>query len=199
MNTNNISTDNKHKETQLIDTILHNNGYSSQAFMRNKTQVTKKTTNTITQQKWITFRYVGSQTRTITKLFKNTNLWVEYKTNNTIQNYLQPKNKDPDKFKHCGIYEIKFNSCQLKYIGQTGRNFRTRYREHIQAIHSNKTTSKYAQHILDTGHAFDTLENTLNVKKGPHMNSLERFYIYRLSRNNLHLNDTYADIYNPIN
>jgi hypothetical protein len=30
------------------------------------------------------------------------------------------------------------------------------------------------------------------------MNSLEQFYIYRLSRDNLHLNDTYTDIYNPI-
>jgi hypothetical protein len=117
-------------------------------------------------------------------------------------NYLQSKNRDPDKYNHSGIYELKCNSCQLKYIGQTGRNFRTRYREHIHAIHSNKTTSKYAQHILDTGHAYGTLENTFNVlhflNKGPQMNSLERFYIYRLRRDNLNLNDTYTDISNPI-
>jgi hypothetical protein len=30
------------------------------------------------------------------------------------------------------------------------------------------------------------------------MNSLEQFHIYRLRRDNLHLNDTYTDTYNPI-
>jgi hypothetical protein len=85
----------------------------------------------ISKQKWVTFTYIGSQTRTITKLFKNTDLRIAYRTNNRIQNYLQSKNRDPDKYNHSGIYELKCNNCQLKYIGQTGRNFRTRYREHI--------------------------------------------------------------------
>jgi hypothetical protein len=48
-------------------------------------------------------------------------------------------------------------------MGQTGRNFRIRYKEHIQAIHTNKTTSKYAQHSLDTGQAYGTTEDTLNI------------------------------------
>jgi hypothetical protein len=59
---------------------------------------------------------------------------------------------DPDKFNHSGVYEMRCKSCDLKYIGQTGRNFRIRYKDHIHAIHSNKTTSRYAQHILETGH-----------------------------------------------
>jgi hypothetical protein len=46
------------------------------------------------------------------------------------------------------------------------------------------------------------MEDTLNVlhfeKKGPQMNSLEQYYIYRLSKDNLQLNDTYTDTYNPI-
>jgi hypothetical protein len=100
------------------------------------------------------------------------------------------------------MYEIKCNSCQLKYIGQTGRNFRTRYKEHIQVIHTNKTTSRYAQHILDTGHSYGTIEDTLNIlhfkKKGPLMNSLEQFHIYRLGKDNLHLKVTHTDTYNPI-
>jgi hypothetical protein len=30
------------------------------------------------------------------------------------------------------------------------------------------------------------------------MNALERFQIYKLSQGNMHMNDTYADIHNPI-
>jgi hypothetical protein len=38
-----------------------------------------------------------------------------------------------------------------------------RYREHIQVIRTNKPTSKYAQHILDTGHAYGTIEGTMDI------------------------------------
>jgi hypothetical protein len=67
---------------------------------------------------------------------------------------------------------------------------------------SEDTSSKYAQHILETGHTYGTIENTLNIlqfeKKSQKMNSLEQYYIYRLTRENLQLNDTYTNNYNPI-
>jgi hypothetical protein len=44
MNTYPISTENKHKETQLISTILHNNGYSPQTFIQKKSQQKRKPT-----------------------------------------------------------------------------------------------------------------------------------------------------------
>jgi hypothetical protein len=65
-----------------------------------------------------------------------------------------------------------------------------------------KYTSKYAQHILDTGHAYGKIEETMDVihvtGKGRLLNTLERFYIYDLSKNKLQMNDTYTDTYNPI-
>jgi hypothetical protein len=101
-----------------------------------------------------------------------------------------------------GVYEIKCNSCPLKYIGQTGRNFKTRFKEHIHAIRTNKTTSEYAQHILETGHSYDNIENTLNIlhheNKGPLMNTWEQLHIHRLTKDNIQLNDAYTDTNNPI-
>jgi hypothetical protein len=124
------------------------------------------------------------------------------KTKNTIQNYLQTKKHNTDKYNRSGIDQIKCNSCQLKYTGQTGKNFRTRYKEHIQVIHSNKMTSRYAQHILDTQHAYATMKYTLDIlhieRKGPLMNTLERFHIYKLSKENMHVKDTYGDMFNLI-
>jgi hypothetical protein len=61
-------------------------------------------------------------------------------------------------------------------------------------------TSRYAQHILDTKHAYGTIEDTLDIlhieKKGPLMNTLECFHIYKLSREGMHLNNTYNPIFN---
>jgi hypothetical protein len=82
-----------------------------------------------------------------------------------------------DKYNNSGIYRIKCLDCPLKYIGQTGRTFKTRYKEHIQAIRNNNSNSGYSSHILNTGHAYGALTNTMDVikegRKGRHLNSLK--------------------------
>jgi hypothetical protein len=60
--------------------------------------------------------------------------------------------------KQYGVYQLKCNECLLMYVGQTGRMLKDWYTEHIQAIRTNKQTSKYAQHILETGHMYHTIE-----------------------------------------
>jgi hypothetical protein len=97
----------------------------------------------------------------ITKSFRNTNIGIAFKSNTTIKNHLIPKKQITDIYKQCVVYQLKYNECPIRYIGQTGRMFKDRYREHIQAIRTNRQTSKYAQHILDAGHAYGTIEVTM--------------------------------------
>jgi hypothetical protein len=74
--------------------------------------------------------------------------------------------------------------------------------KNIQAIRSNNSSSGYSNHILNTGHAYGTITDTMDIvrtaKKGKHLNTLERYHMYRLSREKLHMNDTYIDTHNPI-
>jgi hypothetical protein len=97
---------------------------------------------------------------------------------------------------------MKCNYCPLKYVGQTGGNFRTRYREHIQAIRYNKSNSKYSEHILDTQHTYRTIENTMDMlnieKKGPILNTSERLYIHNISKDKLQIEDTHTSTNNTI-
>jgi hypothetical protein len=90
----------------------------------------------------------------------------------------------------------------LKYIGQTGSIFNIRYKEHIHDIRSNNSNSGYSNHILNTGHTYGTMTDTTDIRtmerKGNHLNTLERYHIYKSSKENLHMNDTYVDIRNPI-
>jgi hypothetical protein len=89
---------------------------------------------------------------------------------------------------------LKCNECPLNYVGQTGPTFKDRYKEHVRAINTNGQTSKYAQHILDTGHAYGTMIDTMDIihtaGKGHLFNTLERFYIYDLSGKKLQMNET---------
>jgi hypothetical protein len=64
-------------------------------------------------------------------------------------------------YNQSGIYQLQCNECPLKYIGQTGHTFRERYKEHINAIRFNKQHSKFATHILNTGHSYNTMEKNL--------------------------------------
>jgi hypothetical protein len=78
----------------------------------------------------------------------------------------------------------------------------TRYKEHIHDITSNNSNSGYLNHMLNTRHAYGTMTDTMDIittgKKGKDLNILERYYIYKTSRKNLHMDDTHVDTHNPI-
>jgi hypothetical protein len=82
----------------------------------------------------------------------------------------------------------------IEINGQTGRTFSVRYKEYIRAIRSNSSNSGYSNHILNTGHTYGTITGTVDVirtgRKGRHLNILEKYHIYTISRNSLHINDT---------
>jgi hypothetical protein len=44
----------------------------------------------------------------------------------------------------------------------------------------------------------DTVEIITTGKKGKYLNTLERYHIYEVRRENLHMNDTHIDTHNTI-
>jgi hypothetical protein len=97
---------------------------------------------------------------------------------------------------------MKCLDCPLRYIAKTGRTFKTIYKKHIQAIRNNNSNSGYSNHILNTGYTHGTITDTTDVirngRKGRHLNTLEKYHIYRISKTNAHLNNTNNDTHNPI-
>jgi hypothetical protein len=97
---------------------------------------------------------------------------IAFRTQNTIQNIIK-QHPGTDKYNKSGIYQLKCLHCPLKYIGQTGRTFHTRYKECIQAIRYNSSNSEYSSHILNTGHICGTITDTMDIirthKKGKHL------------------------------
>jgi hypothetical protein len=150
----------KYKKKIPLGKYSIKNGYKQQT--KNKTH-THNITKTNTKPHWATFTYFGSDTRTITKLFKNINLKIAYKTTNTLKHQLRTKNPIEDIYNANGVYQLKCETCPMKYIGQTGRNFKTRFKEHIRDIRFNKDNSKFAQHILNTQHTYGPINKTMDI------------------------------------
>jgi hypothetical protein len=62
---------------------------------------------------------------------------------------------------------MKSLDCPLRYTGKTGRTFKIRYKEHIQAIRNNNSNSRYSNHILNTCHTYGTITDTIDIiRKG---------------------------------
>ena len=68
-------------------------------------------------KKWVTFTYFSPIIRSITNLFKHSNLNIAFRANNTIQQQLseKPTNKNPS-----GMHKLKRNTCDNVYVGQSG-------------------------------------------------------------------------------
>jgi hypothetical protein len=87
----------------------------------------------------------------ITNIFRHTDIQLAFRTNNTIQNLLTQRNPNPDKFSSSGVYKLICPECGKANVGQTGRCFSLRYKEHRRAFYSNTPSSSFAQN-LDEAH-----------------------------------------------
>jgi hypothetical protein len=65
------------------------------------------------------------------------------------------------------------------------RTFHTKYTEHIQDIRNNRRNTGFSRHILNTDHRYGSIEDTMTIlkiaKKGQYMNSLENYYIQKIT------------------
>jgi hypothetical protein len=142
--------------------------------------------NTKTEQKWVTFTYTGSYIRKITKLFKDTNLKVAFKTT-TTEGKLLGDTRTTNIYKQSDVYKMTCQSCRKVYIGQMGRTL-TRYKEHIKNIRFTKGELAFAQNILDKGHQYGPMEQIMEMtpyaRKGNIMNMKENYYIYQFKQLN---------------
>jgi hypothetical protein len=117
-------------------------------------------------KKWATFTHHSAKVRTITKLFKDTDIKITYKTTNTIQQRSKTRNSDTTHdLDKSGIYKMTCKTCNKAYIGQTSQNLTIRCREHIRYIKNNEPQSAYAQHILHNIHEYITLTESITLIK----------------------------------
>jgi hypothetical protein len=90
--------------------------------MHSKEKQAHNTNKDVQKPRWATFTYSDNDTRTITKLLKNTNVKVAYRTINTIKNHLKQRLPETDRYNLSGVYELKCNDCPLKYVGPVTKN-----------------------------------------------------------------------------
>jgi hypothetical protein len=152
-----------------------------------------KSKTTTQKTNWAKFTHIGREMRFITKLFKSFDIGISFTARNNIDTRLRESNDNLDnKYNRSGVYQLTCTECNKKYIGQKGRPFLIRYKEHAREYTHNGRKYNFAKHLLDHQHALRPIEDCMTlihtVTKGP-MNTMEKFHIYKETMNNSHLND----------
>jgi len=81
----------------------------------------------------------------------------------------------------------------MEYVGQTGRSFRIRFSEHFRDFQYPNNKLKFAQRLLENNHSIVPIGSIMKVlystNKGKFMGTMEKFYIYKATRDNNRIND----------
>ncbi|KAI8426712.1 hypothetical protein MSG28_014418 [Choristoneura fumiferana] len=79
---------------------------------------------------------------------------VAFKTNNSLYSKLCNHKEKVDKGTRSGVYKLTCNDCSKVYVGQTGRSFNARFKEHVSAYRNeHPDKSNFAKHLLELNHS----------------------------------------------
>jgi hypothetical protein len=73
-------------------------------------------------------------------------------TNTNLGTFLNiHKTQKLNKYDNNVVYQIKYPTCHKKYLRQTGRHFRIRFRELYDDYKYANNRYNFAQHLIDEG------------------------------------------------
>lgn len=192
-----LSEENYNKELNIIKQIAVNNGYQAKMI---DDIITKKQYNKAIKLAYPcypkndsgfkTLTYNGKITHKVSKYLRKRNIRIAFKTNNKLGKLIKNNKTKNKKENKCGVYKLKCGSCPKIYIGQTGRSFDKRIKEHRNSYLKKHTDSHYALHLNNQQHTFDNNFEILHQEnKSLKLNLLESMEINKYKKRDLLLND----------
>lgn len=179
-------------ELNTIRFIAVSNGYSSSIIdklLKKHIDIQRKPrSHNETQKKFISAKYTYVMPKILSSVMNSIGYTMSFRTNNKLINILRPKMPLPIEEK-TGIYKLICNDCNCFYIGQTGRGFYKRFREHIpkKTYNHNYIKSNYTRHLTLHNHNYTDFKSNLVplhiCNKGRFMNALEELEIYNAYSN----------------
>ena len=121
--------------------------------------VSGKRYNTNTTKKFVSLTYFGKPSDNIANVQRNLDYQVAFKSPSKLSLVLFNVKDSTNKYKQSSIYRLKCSECNSIYIGQTGRNFETRYSEHLRSFKFKKTDSTFSNYLIENKHKFPDINN----------------------------------------
>lgn len=184
-------------ELNIIKQIAYNNGYSPKIIdtilKKKQYQRAVKMIFPIAKEpstKYHVLTYFGNCSKKVSTYLNTLDLKVAFKTNNSLGKLIKNNKSKTDNLKKSGVYKLQCNDCPKTYIGQTGRCFNKRIKEHYSSFINGKSDSNYGLHLRECNHSFNQNFKILHSEnKGHRLNLLETLEINKLKNSENLLND----------
>lgn len=147
------------KEFDFIVHLANVNGFEKEIIEKivkkqsNKIRKNNITTlfsqNETTTKFRVSFAYIPTITNHLRKTLEKENIHIVYNNNKKLKQILGSTKDETPTSERSGIYEISCENCNKKYIGQTKRSIKTRFKEHISCIKNKQINrSSVAAHVF---------------------------------------------------
>jgi hypothetical protein len=201
-----MDKENKMKEWNTICKMAHNNNFPHSIIRELKYRIEHNTTQQKPKdstKKWATFTYYSPQIRKITNLFKHTEVKIAFRNTNNIQQIVKDKeNNRTEQYNRSGIYSLTCKTCKHRYIGQTSRELKQRYQEHMRYIKNNNPQLAFALHILNNRHEYGAIDEIMTLLKPIKHKQLlipyEQYFIQTHHQQNKLITEQSPGEYNPL-
>ena len=112
--------------------------------------------------------YISGLTEPLTRLLRKNEIRVVNKLFKTLQQeFPSPKFRQPSHLQSNVVYKTPCKDCPWNYIGETGRCFQTRKKEHQRNLKNYAKGSNVANHAWQNNHSID-FDNACVIDKGNH-------------------------------
>ena len=98
--------------------------------------------------------YIGKTTDTLYKYFKHLNINIDSRKTNSLGKHIKNNKCKTAKDQKSGVYQLSCGSCDKVYIGQTGRTFKKRLKDHTGSFRNKNGKSNYANHLIEENRRF---------------------------------------------
>ena len=110
--------------------------------------------------------YINGISQPLIRLLKKHDVRVVSKPFKTLQQeFPSPKSRPPIDLQPNVVYKIPCADCPWNYVGETGRCFETRKKEHMRNVKSFARGSNIAKHAWSSNHSID-FKNSQVIDKG---------------------------------
>ena len=110
--------------------------------------------------------YINGISQPLTRLLQKHDVRVVSKPFKTLQQeFPSPKSRPPIELQPNVVYKISCADCTWSYVGETGRCFETRKKEHMRNVESYARGSNIAKQAWSSNHSID-FKNSQVIDKG---------------------------------
>nr|VZI13874.1 unnamed protein product [Spirometra erinaceieuropaei] len=147
--------DDKRLELRNLQRLFMANGYPRNFIERNRQPGPSRSSVTEQPKIWRALPYIDGVSEAVSRLLRPLGIGIAHRPESTIRNLvMRPKTPLPRGETTNVIYRIQCSSCDMNYIGETGKRLHTRVAEHMRAVRRMDPLSLVAEHCANSGHTF---------------------------------------------